>query len=329
MPARFVIPAILQIAVPLAMLGWQAWGRDTTLISWSLKQTAVWSYIYTTSVAGLWLAAPWYVPHALMLISISLAARTLPDALRLWRPPAHRRQWMMLTARASTAALCVLGVGFALEGRTLPAETAVDLEFPLQSGHYYVANGGSTELVNAHVRLLTGERFRRYRGASYGLDVLALNRFGTRASGFAPRDPARYAIFGDAIYAPCEGIVVRVEDYLPDLRPPDVDRSHMAGNFVMLECGDAGEFHVLLAHMRSGSVRVHPGDYVTLDVKLGEVGNSGNSDEPHLHVHAQRPGRIWDLFTGDPLPIRFNGRYLVRNDRLTIFAAGDNDIIDD
>ena len=103
MPARFIIPAILQVAVPLAMLGWQAWGRNTTFIAWSLKQTAVWSYIYTTSVAGLWLAAPWYVPHALMLISISLAARSLPDALRLWRPPARRCQWMMLTARASTS----------------------------------------------------------------------------------------------------------------------------------------------------------------------------------------------------------------------------------
>jgi len=329
MDARFIIPVILQIAVPLAMLGWQAWGRDTSLIAWCLKQTAVWSYIYTTSVAGLWLAAPWYVPHVLMLTSILLAARTLPGALRLWRPPAHRDQWMMLTARAIAAAACVAGVDFALEGRTPPAETAVELAFPLRSGRYNIANGGSTELVNAHVRMLTDERFRRYRGASYGLDILALNRFGARASGPAPVDPAGYEIFGDAIYAPCEGVVVRVEDYLPDLRPPDVDRSHMAGNFVMLECGDAGEFYVLLAHMRSGSVRVHPGDYVTLDVKLGEVGNSGNSDEPHLHVHAQRPGHIWDLFTADPLPIRFNGRYLVRNDRLTIFAADDNAIIDD
>ena len=53
------------------------------------------------------------------------------------------------------------------------------------------------------------------------------------------------------------------------------------------------------------------------DTKLGEVGNSGNSDEPHLHVHAQRPGRPWDLFTADPLPVRFDGRYLVRNDRVT------------
>ncbi len=143
-----------------------------------------------------------------------------------------------------------------------------------------------------------------------------------------PHDPAQYAIFGDAIYAPCEGVVIRVDDWLPDLAPPQVDRAHMPGNFVMLECGDAGEVHVLLGHMRSGSVRVHPGDYVTVDNQLGEVGNSGNSDEPHLHVHAQRPGQIWDLFSGDPLPIRFDGRYFVRNDRVTNWEARP-DIIDD
>jgi murein DD-endopeptidase MepM/ murein hydrolase activator NlpD len=51
---------------------------------------------------------------------------------------------------------------------------------------------------------------------------------------------------------------------------------------------------------------------------IGLVGNSGNSNEPHLHVHAQRPAAGGhEPLSGDPLPIRFNGRYLVRNDRLT------------
>jgi murein DD-endopeptidase MepM/ murein hydrolase activator NlpD len=78
--------------------------------------------------------------------------------------------------------------------------------------------------------------------------------------------------------------------------------------------------------MRTGSVRVHPGDYVTTRTLIGEVGNSGNSDEPHLHVHAQRPGYLWDPFVGDPLPIRLDGRYLVRNDRVIRFGPFDEDI---
>jgi len=328
MSPTIAIPAVLQIAVPLVLLAWQALGRDTNIISWYLKHVAVWSYIYATSLAGLWLLAPWYVPHVLMVVSIALAARTLPNAFRLWRTPDHSRRWLALFARGGLAIVCVGTLWITLQGRTPPAGAIVDLAFPLRSGRYYVANGGSTPLVNAHVQLLTGERFRRYRGASHGVDILGLNILGHRARGLAPRDPAQYAIFGDAIYAPCEGVVIRVEDWLPDLEPPQVDRAHMPGNFVMLECGDAGDVHVLLGHMRSGSVRVHPGDYVTVDNQLGEVGNSGNSDEPHLHVHAQRPGRIWDLFSGDPLPIRFDGRYLVRSDRVTNWAAGP-DIIDD
>ena len=327
MTSTLAITLVLQIAVPLALLAWQAAGRDTHIVSWSLKHAAIWSYIYATSVAGVWLFVPWYVPHVLMIVSISLAARTLPGAFRLWRPPGGSRQWLALLARGGLAVAGVCTLWAALQGRTPPPGMIVDLAFPLRSGDYYVANGGSTPLMNAHVKLMSGERVRAYRGASYGIDILALGALGNRARGLAPRDPAQYAIFGDAIYAPCEGVVIRVEDWLPDLTPPEVDRAHMPGNFVMLECGDAGDVHVLLAHIRSGSVRVHPGDYVTADNQLGEVGNSGNSDEPHLHIHAQRPGKIWDLFTGDPLPMRFEGRYLVRNDRVTRWAGPG--IIDD
>ncbi|MBS9405419.1 hypothetical protein KG088_17565 [Halomonas sp. TRM85114] len=51
---------------------------------------------------------------------------------------------------------------------------------------------------------------------------------------------------------------------------------------------------------------------------LGEVGNSGASTEPHLHIHAQRP--VPDgapTISGDPLALRIEGRFLVRGDHLT------------
>jgi hypothetical protein len=98
--SRLLIPAVLQIALPLAMLGWQAAGRDTNIVAWGFKHVAVWSYIYATSIAGIWLLVPWYVPHVLMVVSISLAARTLPGAFRLWRTPDDHRQWL-LSSRAA------------------------------------------------------------------------------------------------------------------------------------------------------------------------------------------------------------------------------------
>ncbi|MEX1662127.1 M23 family metallopeptidase [Thioclava sp. 15-R06ZXC-3] len=75
---------------------------------------------------------------------------------------------------------------------------------------------------------------------------------------------------------------------------------------------------VVLAHMRHGQVNVVPGDVLAQGDRLGEVGNSGASTEPHLHIHAQRPAPEGTApISGEPLALRFNGRFLVRNDRLT------------
>ena len=145
------------------------------------------------------------------------------------------------------------------------------------------------------------------------MDLVKLNAWGLRAGGLAPRDPAAYSIFGDPVSAPCSGTVVQALDGLADLSPPQIDREHMAGNHVLLECGDVW---VLLGHFQEGSVRVREGDAVKVGQELGRVGNTGNTDEPHLHVHAQRAGTTEAPLGGDPLPIRLDGRYLARNARI-------------
>jgi len=43
--------------------------------------------------------------------------------------------------------------------------------------------------------------------------------------------------------------------------------------------------YVLYAHLRPGSIRVKPGDQVRRGDVIAEVGNSGQSDAPHLHFH--------------------------------------------
>ena len=69
--------------------------------------------------------------------------------------------------------------------------------------------------------------------------------------------------------------------------------------------------------MRRGSVIVVPGDQVALGDRLGEVGNSGASTEPRLHIHAQRPAPEGaPPISGQLLALRIEGRFLVRGDRL-------------
>ena len=157
-------------------------------------------------------------------------------------------------------------------------------------------------------------RFQAYRGQSYGVDIVKLNRWGLRANGLLPPQPSAYGIYGEQVYAPCTGQVIVALDGVPDMQVPQMDRQHMAGNHVLLRCKNAD---VLLGHFKTGSVKVATGQQLTVGQPIANVGNSGNTGEPHLHIHAQRAGTAAEPLSGDPLPVRFNGRFLVRNDRVS------------
>lgn len=91
-------------------------------------------------------------------------------------------------------------------------------------------------------------------------------------------------------------------DALPDLVPPKTDTQHTAGNHVVIE---HQAVKILLAHMHNGSVLANVGDRLLQGQPLGKVGNSGNTSEPHLHIHAERGGL--------GIPILFEEKFLVCN----------------
>jgi murein DD-endopeptidase MepM/ murein hydrolase activator NlpD len=126
-----------------------------------------------------------------------------------------------------------------------------------------------------------------------------------------PADLTRYTIFGDSIFSPCTGQVVATVDGVHEMTPPRMDRAHMAGNHVLIKCRDVW---ILLGHMKRGSVAVGREQQVATGDLLGRVGNTGNTNEPHLHIHAQTPGTASEPLSGNPLPIVFDGRFVVRND---------------
>jgi murein DD-endopeptidase MepM/ murein hydrolase activator NlpD len=60
------------------------------------------------------------------------------------------------------------------------------------------------------------------------------------------------------------------------------------GNYVLLDLGparDAEHRYALYGHLKPGTLRVQVGDAVRRGQTLGAIGNSGNSDGPHLHFH--------------------------------------------
>jgi hypothetical protein len=196
----------------------------------------------------------------------------------------------------------VLGIVIPLASIRVTVPDRVMVSSPFADGTWAVAQGGSTVLINAH---------RPSPAQRYALDLVRLDRHGRRAAGWAPgRELEVYHAWGAAVVAPADGVVVVAQDGLPDLPAGQRDRANPAGNHVVLAI--SGDLRLVMAHLRSGSVAVREGQQVSAGQHLGQVGNSGHTTEPHLHIHAEvRQGDDW---VGIPLAI--DGRVPHRGHRV-------------
>jgi hypothetical protein len=268
------------------------------------------------ALQGIWLLPPWWAPY-LFAVALLVAAWLGWRRIRPFSSaaPVTWGAWVVVAVFIALGMTSTYGTVAALQSRTAPEAGVVNLAFPLAPGRYLVVNGGGNISTNSHLETLdlAVPRYRAWRGQSYGVDLVAVDEFGLRARGVQAADPRAYRIYGVRVLAPCAGQVVIAVDGLPNMRVPEVDRDHLAGNHVMLRCADAD---VLLGHLRQGSVRVRAGADVAVGDWLGAVGNSGNTGEAHLHVHAQGKGPTEAPLGGDPRPLRFNGRFPIRGDRI-------------
>jgi murein DD-endopeptidase MepM/ murein hydrolase activator NlpD len=71
---------------------------------------------------------------------------------------------------------------------------------------------------------------------------------------------------------------------------------------------------ILLAHLKRGSIKVNVGDTVNTNTLIGQVGNTGNTSEPHLHMHVERGGAMKTILNGTSVPFTINKQFLVRGD---------------
>ena len=90
------------------------------------------------------------------------------------------------------------------------------------------------------------------------------------------------------------------------------------GNYAVIDIG--GGRYTLYAHMSPRSVRVRPGQRVRTGQVIGKLGNTGNTDAPHLHFHVM-DGRSALSSNGLPYVFRsFTGRGVV-TDEAPLFAG--------
>ena len=288
LPIFFGIYPVLLSGITLIWLlrlrhrSWPNW------VAWVLACGSIIAFAFMT---GPWAFTSYYLRYA-FLVLFALAALFSYCRMRRSRPHSRTRK-----DRISAASVLIFLLFAVLNTLAIvsyyPSGKTADVIFPLRSGTYYVLQGGDRFVTNP---------FHALAGNKRPIDIVKLNSFGNQADELAPRVLSAYQIFGETLYSPCRGSISDVRDSLPDNPPGNPDTEHPEGNYILLQCPNVD---ILMAHLRQGSIMTAPGDPVTTGQPLAEIGNSGNTLEPHLHIEAMKDGQ--------PLWLSFNGRSLSMN----------------
>ncbi|RPK94453.1 MULTISPECIES: M23 family metallopeptidase [Streptomyces] len=197
----------------------------------------------------------------------------------------------------------IIGLALSRTGsRTTPtSRPAVELDPPVT---------GRWSALNSPADKVPSHGTHAY-GQTYAIDIVAEPGTGEEGEPSA-RPPFRlfwpvvrrnrdFPAFGAPLFAVADATVVRARDgqrdhlsrnslpglfYLMLIEGGVRDMlgaSRIIGNHVILDLGDST--YAVYAHVQRGSLQVKAGDTVRAGQRLGRVGNSGNTTEPHLHFH--------------------------------------------
>lgn len=292
--AIFIAFAVLAaIAVPM-FYSWRiATVAEASTVEWMLKVIEASSITALVILIGRWDIGGVYTRLLLAIIFAMALAISLHRQIRI--APGPPRGPSPTPWRSAISALVFTTLFIAAVANATPRPKPLELTFPLEGGRFIVGQGGAIGILNYHAS---------HRAQRYAADITALNWLGFRATGPLPSALARYAVFNAIVVSPCSGVVIEARDGLPDLQPPARDEEHPSGNHVVVRCHGV---NVELAHLQNGSITIETGDALTAGQRIARVGNSGNTSEPHLHIHAVDPD------TGAGAPVSFTGRAPIRN----------------
>lgn len=201
----------------------------------------------------------------LVFVALLTAAAGFGAALRR-RPLLQRRRLWPGVALAFTIGIAPFPVPYPSSREGIPC--TIPLELPVR-GEWRVRWGG--EGVENNPLVLDAAR-------RYSLVLVA------PAPPSAASGPEDWPAFGAPVHAPADGVVVQVEEGLPD--PATSGSGHPLGNRLVLQLA-TGEL-LWLTGLRKDSVLPEVGDEVTAGQAVAQVGWSAAprpTGEPHLGLH--------------------------------------------
>lgn len=301
----------IQIAVLGLMFLWFAISRRRSRSDLFFKILAVIIFL-----SGLWLASVWvYPPYwglavlaVILLILCQWKFQQSPHGSSVVRSGISNIPALLFL----TVGTYLLTMGYYGRGQN-PEGQVIDLKSPFKADDKAcVLSGGLNGLLNQHK---FDSNAPQDKGQIYALDLMGFDHTGFRVRAGKRLDPKPtevedYLAYGMAVHAPCDGEVVLAVGEHPD--QPIFQKVGVKSNSVILACQGA---HVWMSHLKLGSLAVNKGDLVKAGQYLARIGNSGHTEEPHLHFHAETIVDPNDpRVHGDPVHMRFNGKLMARGD---------------
>lgn len=232
---------------------------------------------------------------------------TFPEMAELPRRLEHRFTFSLTPSQGSPSTHTVVS------GTTRVVRKPAVVIGPPLSGAGWVVGGGCCFPASYHRTATLPVNGAFHAPERFAIDFIQLRADHTLLSG-ALSDLHSYRYFGAKVLSVADGVVVGLQDGLPEQIPPNFPANATAqtagGNYLVINIGH-GDF-AFYAHMQPHSLRVHVGQHVKQGQVIGLLGNTGNSDAPHLHFHIMNgPGPL----SSDGLP--FELRTFVSEGRIT------------
>lgn len=114
--------------------------------------------------------------------------------------------------------------------------------------------------------------------------------------------------YGVELISVADGTVVETKDEIIENEPLSenmavkITRETIAGNYIVIDIGN--NIYAVYGHLIPNSLKVKIGDKVKKGQVIGLLGNSGNSDAPHLHFHLESKSNAFFGGEGEPYLIK-------------------------
>jgi urea transporter len=125
----------------------------------------------------------------------------------------------------------------------------------------------------------------------YALDFVKINADGDTYQD-DPKIKENYFCFDADVISPLDGVISEIQMNEDDNQIGSINTQNNWGNYICIYSYLG--YYVFLCHLKQYSSQLKKGDYVKTGDLIAKCGNSGNSPQPHLHIHIQSNPYIGD-----------------------------------